>query len=135
MWSLPILSVRDGYANHELSGPQCSEPLTLVCNAENFNSTDIIWFAGSTVLVVYSFRSSQPFPVSLQSDVINGTAQIENAYYNGDFNYIDFTLTVNVKDLLPFQEHNISCGSLYIRSNAFKVKNFNAIGENVSIQH
>ena len=132
---MPILSVRDGFTNHELSGPQCSEPLTLVCNAENFNSTDIIWFAGSTVLVVYSFRSSQPFPVSLQSDVINGTAQIENAYYNGDFNYINFTLTVNVKDLLLFQEQNISCGSIYIRSNAFNIKNFNVVGKITLYKH
>ncbi len=135
MWSLPILSVRDGFSNQELSGPQCSEPLTLVCNAVNFNSTNITWFAGSTILVAYSFRSSDPFPMSLQSDVINGTAQIENAYYNGDFNYINFTLTVNVKDLLLFQEQNISCGSIYTRSNAFNVKNFNVIGENVIIQH
>ncbi len=133
MWSLPILSGRDGYTNHELSGLQCSEPLTLVCNAENFSSTDIIWFAGSTVLAVYSFSSRDPFPVSLQSDVINGTAQIENAYYNGNFNFINFTLTVNVKDLLPFKEQNITCGTTYTRSNAFNVKNFNAIGENVII--
>ncbi len=83
MWSLPILSVRDGYANHELSGPQCSEPLTFICNAENFTSTGISWFAGSTVLVAYALRSSYPFPVSLQSDVINGTAPIENANYYG----------------------------------------------------
>ena len=128
-WCLPILSVRNGFTNHELSGQQCSEPLKLVCNAENLNSTDIIWFAGSTVLAVYSFSSRDQFPLSLQSDVINATAQIENAYYNGNFNYIDFTLTVNVKDLLPFQEQNISCGSMYIRSNAFKINNFQVVGK------
>ncbi len=135
MWCLPILSVRDGFTNHEISGLQCSEPLTLVCNAENFNSTVIIWFAGSTVLVEYAFRASDPFPVSVTSGVVNATAQIENAYYNGNFNYINFTLTVNVKDLLLFQEQNISCGSIYTRSNAFKVKKFNVIGEKVIILH
>ncbi len=101
--------------------PRCSREVTLTCNALELNSPRIRWFAGDTVLAEYNFILADVYPRKVMTESINATAQISHANFTTTFNYFNFTLSVNITELLPFQGQNFTCGTTSMRSNAIPV--------------
>ncbi len=112
-----------------LSGPRCSGEVTFTCNAPKFNNPGISWLAGDTVLATYNFIATDVYPKEVMTVPINATAQISNANFSTTFNYFNFTLSVNVNQLIPFQGQNIFCGTTSMKSNAIPVDDLKFLGE------
>ncbi len=116
--------------DYELSGPQCSRAVNFTCNALEFNSPRISWFAGDTVLATYNFIVTDVYPKEVMTESINAVAQISHANFTTTFNYFDFTLSVNnLNELIPFKGQNIFCGTTSMRSNVTPVDDLNILGK------
>ena len=109
--------------------PQCLREVTLTCNALEFNSPIISWFAGDTVLARYYFIVIDEYPRVVRTDSTNATAQISYANFTTTFNYFNFTLSVKVNQLIPFQGQNFTCGTTSMRSSAIPVDNLKVLGK------
>ncbi len=100
-----------------------------MCNAQEFNIPIISWFAGDTVLATYNFIVTDVYPREVSTDSINATAQISHANFTTLFNYFNFTLSVKVNQLIPFQGQNLFCGTTSMRSHAVPVDNLILLGK------
>ena len=130
MFCQPQLSSSIG--SLELSGEQCPGILTLACDARNFGSSGTInWFVGDDRLAVFDFVEDQtPFTTTTSPNLLNATVQLTSATVtNGQFSYINFTLSAGLSDFLSLQRQNITCGSSLMRSSSFKVAEFTVIIE------
>ncbi len=105
------------------SGPQCPREVTLTCNALEFSRPTISWFAGDTVLATYNYIATDVYPKEVMTESINATAQISHANFTTMFNYVNFTLSVKLDELIAFQGQNFTCGSTSIRSRDIPVDN------------
>ena len=116
----------------ELSGEQCPGTLTLTCDAVNFGTGDTInWFVGDDRLAVFDFAvHSIPFTTTTSPNLLNATVQLQSATFSdGQFSYINFTLSASLSDFLSLQRQNITCGSSLMRSSSFKIAEFSVINE------
>ena len=116
----------------KLSGEQCPGTLTLTCDAVNFGTGDIInWFVGDDRLAVFDFAvDSFPFTTTTSPNLLNATVQLQSATLtNGQFSYINFTLSASLSDFLSLQGQNITCGSSLMRSSSFEITSFTVINE------
>ncbi len=66
------------------------------------------------------------------TESINGVAQISHANFTTTFNYFNFTLSVNITELLPFEGQNLFCGITSMRSNVVPVDNLILLGKKIS---
>ncbi len=114
-----------------LSGPQCPREVTLTCNALEFNSPRISWFAGDTDLAQYNFILTDVYPKEVMTESINATAQISHANFTSTFNFFNFILSTNLNELVPFQGQNITCGTTSMRSSAIPVDNLKLLGKRI----
>ena len=116
----------------KLSGEQCPGTLTLPCDAVNFGTGDTIsWFVGDDRLAVFDFAVDfTPFTTTTSPNLLNATVQLQSATHtNGQFSYINFTLSASLNDLLSLQGQNITCGSFVMRSSTFEITSFTVINE------
>ena len=115
----------------QLSGEYCPGSVTLTCNALGFGESGLIdWYISDTLLARYIFDSNHKFPfaVMVQSS-LKAVAQISSSsLFNGQFNFENFTLSVDLEDLLPFQGQNMTCGTIAERSNVFNINKFTILG-------
>ena len=116
----------------KLSGEQCPGTLTLTCDARNLGtSSSIDWFVGDDRLAVFDFIiDSTPFSTTTSPNLLNATVQLQSATLtNGQFSYINFTLSASVSDFLSLQRQNITCGIFSTRSSSFEITSFTVINE------
>ena len=119
----------------ELSGEQCPGTLTLTCDAVRLGpSGSINWFVGDDRLAVFDFIiDSTPFTTTTSPNLLNATVQLLSATLtNGQFSYINFTLSAGLSDFLSLQGQNITCGSFVMRSSSFEITEFALINESSS---
>ena len=115
---------------YELSGQQCPGFLTLTCNALNFGTSgSIASYAGDLRLVTYDIASdSLPYSVTLTSP-LNATVQMSSvSENNGTFNFINFTLSASVSNFITIRGTAVTCGTLVVRSEEFRVSNYTVFG-------
>ncbi len=114
------------------SEPRCPREVTFTCNALEFGRPTISWFAGDTVLAEYNYIATDVYPKEVMTDSINATAQISQASFTtSSFNYINFTLSVKLDELDPFQGQNFTCGTTSIRSSDIPVDSFEVLGKTI----
>ena len=116
----------------ELSGEQCPGTLTLTCDARNFETSGTInWFVGDDRLAVFDVVvDPTPFTTTTSPNLLNATVQLESATFsNGQFSYINFTLSTGLSDFLSLQGQNITCGSFLMRISFFIIAEFTVINE------
>ena len=115
-----------------LSGEQCPGTLTLTCDAVNLGaSSSIEWFVGDDRLAVFDFViDSTPFTTTTNPNLLNATVQLQSASLtNGQFSFINFTLSASLSDFLSLQGQNITCGIFLRRSSSFEITKFTVINE------
>ena len=115
----------------ELAGDQCPGTLTLTCDAVNLTSSTIDWFVGDGRLAVFDFVSDPtPFTTITNPNLLNATVKLQSATLtNGQFRYINFTLSAGLSDFLSLQGQNITCGIFVMRSSSFAITEFTVINE------
>ena len=117
----------------QLSGEYCPGSVTLTCNALGFGTSGLIdWYISNTLLARYIYSPSDTFPstVMVESSIMSAMVQISSSnFINGQFNFENFTLSVDLDDLLPFQRQTITCGTLADRSNVFNINSFTVLGK------
>ena len=116
----------------ELSGEQCPGTLTLTCDARNLGASGTIsWFVGDDRLAVFDVVEDRtPFTTTTSPNLLNATVELELATSsNGQFSYINFTLSAGLSDFLSLQGQNITCGSFLMRSSSFIIAEFTVINE------
>ena len=116
----------------QLSGEYCPGSVILTCNALGFGTSGLIdWYINDTVLARYTFRVDDKFPfIVMVEDILNATVQISSSNFsNGVFNFENFTLSVDLVNLFPFQGQNITCGTITERSNVFNINKFTIQGK------
>ena len=116
----------------QLSGEYCPGSVTLICNAFGIRYSLIDWYINDTLLAQYSFNSGDFFPsiVMVRSSILNAVAEISSlSVTNSLFTFENFTLSVDLDDLLPFQGQNITCGTITERSNIFNINTFTILGK------
>ena len=126
---LPQLSSSSG---SQLSGEYCPGSVTITCNALGFGTSGLIdWYINYTLLARYTYLSSHKFPFAVMvQPSLNAVAQISSSsFINGQFYFENFTLLVDLDDLLPLQGLNITCGTLAVRSNVFIINRFDILGK------
>ena len=132
----PEVSLDNGLS--EISGPQCPRVVTFTCNARESSSPRISWYAGETVIATYSYAALDVYPIQVTTaTIINATARLSHAYVAYGINYINFTLSMDLTELIPFQGQNITCRTL-LRSNLLSIKKFSVRGErfnSIGINH
>ena len=137
-WLVAVLGLPQLTSNigSQLSGEHCPGSVTLTCNAFDFGESGLIdWYISDTLLARYIYDSNHKFPfaVTVQSS-LKAVAQISSSsLINGQFNFENFTLFVDVEDLLPFQGQNITCGTITVRSNVFIVNRFDILGKSMLV--
>ena len=115
---------------YELSRQQCPGILTLTYNALNFGIRGSIGrYVGDLRLVNYDIVSdSLPYSVTLTSP-LNATVQISSVdKNNGTFNFINFTLSAPVSNFTTIRGLAVTCGTLVVRSEEFRVSNYTVFG-------
>ena len=115
----------------QLFGEYCPGSVTFTCNALGFGTSGLIdWYINDTLLARYTYVASHNFPVTVMvQSSLNAVAQISSSsFFNGQFNFENFTLSVDLEDLLPFQGQNITCGTIAERSNDFNINKFTILG-------
>ena len=121
----------------QLSGQYCPGSVTLTCNALGFGASGLIdWYINDTLLARYTYVASHKFPfaVMVQSSLNAVVLISSSSLINGQFNFENFTLLVDLDDLLPFQGENIACGTLLQRSNVFNINKFTVLGISLFFQ-
>ena len=116
----------------QLSGEYCPGSITITCNALGFGTSGLIdWYISDTLLARYAYVASHNFPFAVMvKSSLNAVAQISSSsFINGQFNFENFTLSVDLDDLLLFQGQNITCGTIIRRSNVFNINKFTIIGK------
>ena len=116
----------------QLSEEYCPGSVTITCNALGFGRSDLIdWYINDTLLARYTYASNHIFPFAVMVNTsLNAVAQISSSSFtNSQFNFENFTLSVDLDDLLPFQGQNITCGTLAERSNVFIINTFEILGK------
>ena len=111
----------------KLSGEQCPGTLTLTCDAKNFGTKDSVsWFVGDTLLAKFDYIDDPiPFTTTTITNLLNATVQLQSVTLtNGQFSYINFTLSAGFSDFLSLQGQNITCGSFVMRSPSFEITEF-----------
>ena len=126
MFCQPQLSSSIG--SLELSGEQCPGALTLTCNVRNFgNAESINWFVDDDRVAVFDLAvHSTPFTsTTTRPDLLNATVKLESATFSdGQFSFINFTLSAGLSDFLSLQGQNITCGSVRMKSTSFEITEF-----------
>ena len=116
----------------ELSGEQCLGTLILTCDARNLGASGTInWFVGDDRLAMFDVIDDRtPFTTTTSPNLLNATVKLQSATScNGQFSYINFTLSAGLSEFLSLQGQNITCGSFLIRSSSFKIAEFTVINE------
>ena len=117
----------------QLSGGYCPGSVIITCNALGFGTSGLIdWYISNTLLARYTYRANDDFPstVMRESSILNAMVQISSSsLINGLFNFDNFTLSVDLDDLLPYEGQTISCGTLAERSNVFNINQFTILGK------
>ena len=111
----------------QLFGEHCPGSVTLTCNTFDFGTDGLIdWYINDTLLARYTYKANHKFPLAVMvQNSLKAVAQISSSsFINGQFNFENFTLSVDLDDLLPFQGQNITCGSFGERSNVFNINKF-----------
>ena len=132
-WLVAVLGLPQLTSNigSQLSGEYCPGSVTLTCNAFGFGTSGLIdWYISDTLLARYTYVASHKFPFTVMVSSLNAMAQISSSsFINGQFNFENFTLSVDLDDhLLPFEGQNITCGTLADRSNVFSINKFDILG-------
>jgi len=71
-----------------------------------------------------------PYTTATSPALLNATVKLTSASrINNQFNFINFTLSVSIVNLIPLQGRIISCGDLVQRSQHFKINDFFIINE------
>ena len=124
-------SLRSSTGESLLSGQQCPEILTLTCNAINFGTSGLIgWYVGNQRLVRFDIVSdSLPYSVALTSP-LKATVQISSvSQSNSYFNFINFTLSAPVSNFITIRGMDVTCGTLGVRSEEFRILNYTILGK------
>lgn len=126
---MPELSVDNELS--QITGPQCLDMITFTCNLLNSTDPFFDWYANDVLLARYTYRVGDMFPFDIVPDeMINATVVMSSVnMFKTLHSYYNYTLSVNLRDLLPFQGQNISCGTTRERSTPFPVNNFEVVGE------
>ena len=123
-------SLRSSTGESLLSGQQCPGILTLTCNAMNFGTSGLIgWYAGNLRLARFDIISdSLPYSVALTSP-LKATVQISSvSQSNSYFNFINFTLSAPVSNFITIRGLAVTCGTLGVRSEEFRIFNYTVFG-------
>ena len=123
-------SLRSSTGESLLSGQQCPGILTLTCNAMNFGTSGLIeWYAGDQRLVRFDISDSLPYSMALTSP-LKATVQISSvSQSNSYFNFINFTLSAPVSNFITIRGLAVTCGSLGVRSEEFRILNYTIFGK------
>ena len=76
---------------------------------------------------------STPFnTITIRPDLLNATVQLTSANITGgQSSFINLTLSARMRNFLPLQGQNISCGNLLLRS-FFRIREFTVNNESTS---
>ncbi len=116
-----------------LSGELCSGRVTFSCNSLGTDSANIDFFTNDTVLVRYEYSLDHTYPYTIPSSPSGFMAQITSVIFNNaKFSYVNFTVSVDLMDLIIHQGQSISCGNILVRSNLIEIGNYTIQGEKTS---
>ena len=108
----------------ELSGEVCPGYITLTCS-KNTTERIFVWYINDNELARFDEEDVTPFTNKTRPDLFNATVRVTSVVeVNGYFSFDDFTLTARVRDFLPLQGQNLTCGTLLDRSVPFTVNDF-----------
>ncbi len=113
-----------------LSGGLCPGTVTFSCDSLETGSPILEWYINNTRIVRYEFHPSHTFPRAMSAAVAELMVQITQANItNMKYNYINFTLSANLKDLIRYQELFVTCGNIAARSNSILIGAYNIRGK------
>ncbi len=116
-----------------LSGGLCPGRVTFSCNSLESDSPVIGIFRNNTRLVRYDFSPQHTYPYIIPSSPAGFMAQITSVIFNNaKFSYVNFTVSVDLMDLIIYQGQSISCGNILVRSNLIEIDNYTIQGEKTS---
>lgn len=116
-----------------LSGQLCPTTVTFTCNALEFGSQVIDWYIDNTIVARYTFSQAHRFPLTIMPSVAQFMVQIASVnIINSEFNFINFTLSAQLDDLLQFQGQSLTCGTLVQRSTHFNIAKYEIVGKFMS---
>jgi len=103
------------------------------CNALEFGSSGAIgWFTNDNVIAMETLNETDLYPKMLpvNSSFSELVVKIENVFVsNAQFNFINFSLSGNLSDMLQFRLSNITCGTRVARSNSIRIEDFTIKGK------
>ncbi len=113
-----------------LSGELCPGRVTFSCNSLESDSPVIGIFRNNTRLVRYDFSPQHTYPYIIPSSPAGFMAQITSVIFNNaKFSYVNFTVSVDLINLIIYQGQSISCGNILVRSNTFSIGIYSLIGK------
>ncbi len=113
-----------------LSGELCPGRVTFSCNSLGTDSANIDFFINDTVLVGYKYSLDHTYPYAIPSSLSGFMAQITSVIFNNTkFSFVNFTVSVDLMDLIIYHGQAISCGNILVRSNYFPIGIYSLIGK------
>ena len=115
---------------NEITGRLCPGTAVFTCNAKITNIA-IEWFIDDTQIATYILRSRDTYPRVVQSSLPEASVIMTSVTVtaNNIIAYENFTLSINIKDLAQYIGRNISCGTLFQRSNTIEITKFTKISK------
>ena len=119
--------IRSSTSRLDLSGEVCPGYITLTCS-KNTTERIFVWYTNDNELARFDEEDMTPFTIRTRSNLFNATVRVTSVVeVNGYISFDTFTLTARVRDFLPLQGHNLTCGTLLDRSEPFRVYSFTVL--------
>ncbi len=104
----------------------CPTTVVFICNALEFNQEVLRFDFNTTMVSSYFYNREDSFPRNISSnDNFELSVQISSAELISNrtslFNFVDFTLSINIQNLPELVGTRISCGSGLQRSNIIQI--------------
>ena len=120
---------------HPLSGELCPGRVTFSCDSLDTNSPIIDYYINGTRLVRYEYRPSHTFPLVVTTSLPGVSVQITSSFLSDTkYIFINFTLSADLNDILPYQQQYITCGTVSVRSASVYIGNFRIKGTQKTIK-